>query len=103
MTAAPNQSELHSFILNEAWRETNQIMEELSDQLEYVLHAVAKKFPVLTPTQMNRAEGAVQAILVCYKSHVLESAGYHPGAPEECDLFAEVIAQALVAEPFASP
>ena len=69
-------------------------MEELSDQLEYVLQVVAKKFH---PTQKNRAEGAVQAILVCYKSHVLESARYHPGAPEECDLFAEVIAQALVA------
>jgi hypothetical protein len=49
-------------------------MDELSDQLDQVLNAVTKQFPALTPTQISRAEGAAQAILLCYDSSVFEAA-----------------------------
>ena len=95
--SAPSSIGLHSFIVNTAWPETWEMMVELTDKLEHVLNAVAKQFPALTPIQINRAEGAVQAILVCDDSRVFEGARYYPGEPEECDLFAELIASALTA------
>ena len=98
-SAAPAAAEVHSFIVNTAWPETRQ-MDELSDQLDQVLNAVTKRFPALTPTQISRAEGAAQAILLCYDSSVFEAARYYPGEPEECDLFAELIASALTVTRF---